>query len=107
MQVFGEPQIEDLLQKCFNYNEEDVRKLITLTLAKQKTTQKTLQSAAFSNLPQQSAEQGIGNHEMAREFKRRKVHSWIHYRHGTVGNQKKYTDANLEKLRVLDVKIVQ
>ena len=26
--VFGEPQIDDLLQKCFNYNEEDVRKLI-------------------------------------------------------------------------------
>ena len=33
MQVFGEPQIDDLLQKCFNYNEEDVRKLIQLTLA--------------------------------------------------------------------------
>ena len=62
--VFGESQISDLLEKCFNYNEDDVRKLILLTLAQQKNLGKTLQQAAFSNLPQQAANNGIGQHEI-------------------------------------------
>ena len=50
--VFTEAQIEELKQGSYNYNEEDVRKLITMTLTKNRQVSEALKKAAISNLPE-------------------------------------------------------
>ena len=59
-------------------------------------------------MPQQAANQGVGQHEIQREFKRRKLTPWLYG--GSPPAQlvsKKAQDAGMSKLKVLDVKIIQ
>ena len=51
LRVFGDSQIEELLDKNFCYNEAEVRKIISYALAQNKTQFKALKHAAMSNLP--------------------------------------------------------
>ena len=84
--VFQENQIQDLQDKCFNYREEEVRKLISLTLGQHKNIKTTIKDAAMTNLPTQIAHEAIGNYEISKEQKRRKITPWVHHGNNIPGS---------------------
>ena len=104
--VFGEAEMHQLMENSFTYCEEEVRKLITVLLSQQRTFTKTLQTAAYTNLPQIAAQDAVGLHKIMRESKQRKIMPWLQLTKEQAAS-KRDKDSNQSKMKVLDVKIVQ
>ena len=77
-----------------------------MLLSQQRTFTKTLQTAAYTNLPQIAAQDAVGLHKIMRESKQRKIMPWLQLTKEQAAS-KRDKDSNQSKMKVLDVKIVQ